>query len=140
MFGPNDIYLDGLWIGMNEASNFCPYPCNDPAAYAEAYDYPPDTPAMRTNPRPLLDSSGIPLISPLFFQYPTDPTTFPIDLQLLFGLSLLVSPVTDEQSTSVAIHLPPDLYYDYYTHLPIHSTGSYTTSQTLTTPQSLSTS
>ena len=38
---------------MNEASNFCLYPCTDPVGYSKANDYPPTPPAVRTNPRPL---------------------------------------------------------------------------------------
>lgn len=39
---------------MNEASNFCPWPCADPGAYAEENDYPPAPPPARaSNPRPL---------------------------------------------------------------------------------------
>lgn len=39
---------------MNEASNFCPWPCKDPAAYAEESNFPPAAPAVRgSSPRPL---------------------------------------------------------------------------------------
>jgi alpha-glucosidase len=47
------IDIDGLWIDMNEASNFCSWPCLDPQSYAEENDYPPTPPAVRPNPRPL---------------------------------------------------------------------------------------
>lgn len=49
--------IDGLWIDMNEAANFCPYPCSDPEGYANENDLPPAPPPVRANPRPL---SGFP--------------------------------------------------------------------------------
>lgn len=57
--------IDALWIDMNEASNFCSYPCSDPEGYAATNGFPPTRPA----PRP---GSPIPLPGfPDDFQPPT---------------------------------------------------------------------
>jgi len=58
---------------------------------------------------------GTPSVSPLWFAYPADNKTWPIDLQYLYGPSLMVAPVTQENKTSVAIYLPNDIWYDYNT-------------------------
>lgn len=70
---------------------------------------------------------GTPLLSPLWFAYPEDRNTFPIDLQYLYGDSLLVSPVTEENATSVKIYLPDDIYYDFWTHEPIRGKADWIT-------------
>lgn len=65
-----------------------------------------------------------PVLNPLFYKYPKDANTYPIDLQFLFGPSILVSPVTDENSTSVDIYLPKDNFYDFETLVPIKGSGA----------------
>ncbi|KAL3421192.1 glycosyl hydrolase family 31 [Phlyctema vagabunda] len=67
---------------------------------------------------------GTPILNPLFFIYPGDANTFGLDLQFFYGESLLVSPVTEENATSVEIYLPKDLFYDFNTYAAIEGTGS----------------
>ncbi|KAK0932413.1 hypothetical protein LTR29_016016 [Friedmanniomyces endolithicus] len=46
--------IDALWIDMNEASNFCVYPCTDPEGQAAAMGDPPKPPPIRLgSPRPI---------------------------------------------------------------------------------------
>ena len=66
---------------------------------------------------------GSPVVNPLWFKYPTDAATFGIDLQFLFGDSVLVSPVTEENITTVTIYLPKDKFYDFATFAPVEGTG-----------------
>ncbi|KAJ4356810.1 uncharacterized protein N0V89_004847 [Didymosphaeria variabile] len=69
--------------------------------------------------------TGLPLLNPLFFHYPEDLNTAPIDLQFFFGDDLLVSPVTEENSTDVSIYLPKDTFYDFFTHEKVEGAGSF---------------
>ncbi|KAJ7184493.1 alpha-glucosidase, partial [Mycena filopes] len=67
---------------------------------------------------------GTTVVSPMWFKYPKDAATYPVDLQWFFGDSILVSPVTEENSTSVSIYLPKDIFYDFLTLAPIRGAGS----------------
>ncbi|KAG6899905.1 hypothetical protein C0993_005484 [Termitomyces sp. T159_Od127] len=70
---------------------------------------------------------GTPVLHPLWFKYPKDTATFPIDLQFFYGDSILVSPVTEEDSTSVTFYLPQDIFYDFTTLAPVQGEGSMVT-------------
>ncbi|EKM83265.1 hypothetical protein AGABI1DRAFT_69538 [Agaricus bisporus var. burnettii JB137-S8] len=69
-------------------------------------------------------TDGTPVLHPLWFKYPKDANTFSLDLQFFFGDSILVSPVTEEGSTSVDIYLPDDIFYNFTSLAPIEGTGS----------------
>lgn len=70
---------------------------------------------------------GTPVLNPLWYIYPSDASTFPIDLQFFFGNSILVSPVTEENSTSVSAYFPRDTFYDFQTLAPFKGQGSSVT-------------
>ncbi|QIW98810.1 hypothetical protein AMS68_004328 [Peltaster fructicola] len=54
-FNPDSgVDIDALWIDMNEASNFCDYPCSDPEGQARSMGDPPRPPPVRLgSPRPI---------------------------------------------------------------------------------------
>jgi len=68
-----------------------------------------------------------PVLHPLWFKYPKDYNTFSIDLQFFYGDSILVSPVTKEDSTLVDIYLAKGIFYDFLTLTPMEGAGSMVT-------------
>ena len=62
---------------------------------------------------------------PLWFKYPQDENTFTLEYQFFFGDSILVSPVTGDDATSVSIYLPQDVFYDFDTLSPVGGAGSF---------------
>ncbi|KAL4975581.1 Alpha/beta-glucosidase agdC [Aspergillus desertorum] len=71
--------------------------------------------------------TGEPFLLPLFFVYPNDPKVVGIDLQFFYGDAILVSPVTEEGGTKVDAYFPDDLFYDWYTGLPLRGNGGVMT-------------
>ena len=48
-----------------------------------------------------------------------------VDHQFFFGDLILVSPVTQDEATSVSIYLPRDTFYDFKTLAPVQGQGTY---------------
>lgn len=44
---------------------------------------------------------GIPLMRPMFMEFPNDPTTFSLDLQYMLGDSILVSPIFNKEGRAI---------------------------------------
>jgi alpha-glucosidase len=62
---------------------------------------------------------GTPSLCPMWFVYPSDTQALDIDLQFFWGDAVLVSPVTQENVTTVDIYLPDDIFYDYNNNFSI---------------------
>jgi len=70
-------------------------------------------------------TTGIPSLNPMFYHYPNDPNTFAIEHQFFYGDDILVSPVLEENSTSVSIYVPNAVFYDFWTLERVEGKGSY---------------
>ncbi|KAJ5746908.1 uncharacterized protein N7511_008604 [Penicillium nucicola] len=68
--------------------------------------------------------TGVPFLQPLFFVYPGDANVVGNELQFFYGEGLLVSPVSEEGSTSVQAYFPDDLFYDWFTGAKVVGTGA----------------
>ncbi|KAK2498120.1 hypothetical protein MC885_016662, partial [Smutsia gigantea] len=77
---------------------------------------------------------GIPVMRPLWVQYPQDVATFGIDDQFLLGDALLVHPVSDSGAHGVQVYLPGqgEVWYDIQSYQKHHGP------QTLYLPVTLS--
>ncbi len=63
----------------------------------------------------LAADDGIPLIRPLYLEYPQDATCWSIDQQFMLGSSLLVAPVTQKQSKRHMIYFPAGSWRCWWT-------------------------
>ncbi|GAB6030873.1 hypothetical protein CHUAL_007707 [Chamberlinius hualienensis] len=60
-------------------------------------------------------TKGSTVARPLLHEFPTDPQTWNINYQFLWGFGLLISPVVNEGDQSVSAYFPAAKWYDYYT-------------------------
>ncbi|OZJ06992.1 hypothetical protein BZG36_00191 [Bifiguratus adelaidae] len=63
---------------------------------------------------------GVPVMRPMFFEFPQDERTFALEDQFMVGPALLVKPVVNEGQTVQSIYLPSgpngsQIWYDYFT-------------------------
>ncbi|XP_062523496.1 lysosomal alpha-glucosidase-like [Corticium candelabrum] len=58
---------------------------------------------------------GSTVVRPLFFEFPTDNNTWSIDTQFLWGRSLLITPVLQENASAVVGYFPRGRWFDFYT-------------------------
>ncbi|XP_046491044.1 lysosomal alpha-glucosidase-like isoform X1 [Neodiprion pinetum] len=60
---------------------------------------------------------------PLFIEFTNDKNTYDIDKQFLWGSSLMIIPVLEENKVEVTAYIPRGPWYDFYTKAFMFSTG-----------------
>ncbi|KZV69553.1 glycoside hydrolase family 31 protein [Peniophora sp. CONT] len=70
-------------------------------------------------------ATGVPMMRPLFVEFPSDPTVWNIDTQYMLGPSLLVAPVFTE-SGEVQFYIPAGRWYGLIDGLPRDGPGYFT--------------
>jgi alpha-glucosidase len=59
--------------------------------------------------------TGVPLMEPLFLEYPAAEEYYGEDHEFLFGPDFFVAPVVSEKMDPLEVHLPPGDWYDFWT-------------------------
>ncbi|NXP37418.1 LYAG glucosidase, partial [Leiothrix lutea] len=70
-------------------------------------------------------TAGDTVARPLFLEFPTDPNTWAVDRQLLWGGGLLVTPVLEPGQTKVSGYFPAGTWYSLAGDSTIHSKGQW---------------
>jgi alpha-D-xyloside xylohydrolase len=67
--------------------------------------------------------SGAPIVRALFFSFPDDLETLPINHQFLVGTNIMVSPVVSPGHTSVNAYFPKGTWYNLFDYTKVTSQG-----------------
>ncbi|MBI3664253.1 MAG: glycoside hydrolase family 31 protein [Acidobacteria bacterium] len=59
--------------------------------------------------------TGLPMMRPLFLEYPGETNLYDNDQEFLFGRDILVAPVLSEKLDPIEVNLPKGQWYDYWT-------------------------
>jgi len=71
--------------------------------------------------------SGLPVMRPLFLEYPNDQNTYSMGNQFLVGSDLLVKPIVMEKESSTSVYLPSwSFWYDFGTGMKYQGHSSLT--------------
>ncbi|XP_064615639.1 lysosomal alpha-glucosidase-like [Liolophura sinensis] len=68
--------------------------------------------------------TGSMVARPLFFEFPQDTNTYPIDKQFMWGNGLLISPVLEKGKTSVSAYFPRANWYELDSGNLVEGSGS----------------
>ncbi|KAL5254076.1 hypothetical protein ACHWQZ_G013739 [Mnemiopsis leidyi] len=117
-----------MCVRWHQLATFYPFAKRYPAVETEMLKFSNDSVArikeaveMRYRMLPTLytlfysaHTRGLPVVSPIFFDYLDDVNTLPIQDQFMFGSGIMVAPVLQPGVTSHKVYFPKDLWYDYY--------------------------
>lgn len=122
---PEALYRRWMPFGMLTSHSRCHgFPPKEPWAYGEAFtdDFRRAVelkyrlmPYVYTQAK-IASEHGWPLLRPLFFEFPADPTAWCIEDEYLFGRDLLVAPLMEE-AAGRSVYLPAGTWVDYQTGL-----------------------
>nr|CAD7427819.1 unnamed protein product [Timema monikensis] len=69
-------------------------------------------------------TQGETVVRPIFFEFPSEDSTYRIDTAFMWGPGLLIVPVLQEGVTEVNMYLPKAQWYDFYTGALLASGGA----------------
>src|ERR1700736_3368276 len=75
--------------------------------------------------------SGLPAFRPLLLEFPTDPATYGLDDEFMFGHDLLVAPVLWPDADERSVYLPAGTWVDYWTGARVTGGGPHRVPVTL---------
>lgn len=123
----------GAFYPFSRNHNGFDYTDQDPGAYGEAVaESSKKALTVRYTLLPYLytlffwsASKGGTVTRALWHEFPTDPNTYSIDTQFMWGSGLVVSPVLTEGAVKVDAYFPPKArFYDYYTGSELMTKGN----------------
>jgi alpha-glucosidase (family GH31 glycosyl hydrolase) len=74
------------------------------------------------------NAKGGTVARPLWFEFPNDKNTWPIDSQLMIGPGVLITPVLTQGATTVTGYFPNANWYSFWDGTPLGTTGTVTLS------------
>jgi alpha-glucosidase len=63
--------------------------------------------------------TGLPMLRPLFMEFPDDPRCAGVEDQFMVGANLLCAPVLEDGARSRPVYLPDGPWYDFWTNDPV---------------------
>jgi alpha-glucosidase (family GH31 glycosyl hydrolase) len=121
----------GAFYTFSRNHNAINNPDQDPGIWPEVARVTRETLHIRYNLLPFLytlfyeaHTGGVPVIRPVFFEFPSDPNTYSIDEQMMWGGAFLISPVLYQGATTKSAYFPDARWYSYYDGAEVSARGA----------------